>query len=91
MSDYHQSIDFKRCIIASEFIVDKNICVMFIYLQGCFTKELIIQLKIILEKITQVDFDITLIIENCRRRQHKCINNTVDFININEKEYFHHL
>ena len=65
MSDNHQSIYFKRYIIASEFIMDKNICVMFIYLQSCFTKELIIQLKIILEKITQVDFDITLIIENC--------------------------
>ena len=91
MSDYHQSIDFKRCIIASEFIMDKNICVMFIYLQSCFTKELIIPLKIILEKITQVGFDITLIIENCRRRQHKCISNIVDFININEKEYFPHL
>ena len=91
MSDYHQSIDFKRCIITSEFIMDKNICVMFIYLQSCFTKELIIQLKIILEKITQVGFDITLIIENCRRRQHNCISNIVDFININEKEYFPHL
>ena len=91
MSDYHQSIDFKRCIIANEFIMDKNICVMFIYLQSCFTKELIIPLKIILEKITQVGFDITLIIENCRRRQHKCISNIVDFININEKEYFPHL
>ena len=91
MSDYRQSIDVKRCIIASEFIMDKNICVMFIYLQSCFTKELIILLKIILEKITQVGFDITLIIENCRRRQHKCISNTVDFININEEEYFPHL
>ena len=90
MSDYHQSIDFKRCIIASEFIMDKNICVMFIHLQSCFTKELIIPLKIILEKITQVGFDITLIIQNCRRRQHKCIINTVDFININEEEYFPH-
>ena len=91
MSDYHQGIDFKRCIIASEFIMDKTICVMFIYLQSCFTKELIIQLKIILEKITQVGFDITLIIENCKRRQHKCISDIVDFININEKEHFPHL
>ena len=90
MSDNLKSIYLKRHT-ASEFIMDKNICVMFIYLQSCFTKELIIQLKIILEKITQVDFDITLIIENCRRRQHKCISNIVDFININEKEYFPHL
>ena len=91
MSDNLKSIYFKRCIIASEFIMDKNNCVMFIYLQSCFTKELIILLKVTLEKITQVDFDITLIIENCRRRQHKRISNIVDFISINEKEYFPHL
>ena len=90
MSDNLQSIYSKRCIIASEFIMDKNICVTFIYLQNCFTKELIIQLKIILEKITQVDFDITLIIENCRRRQHNCIIDIVDFINITEKEHIIH-
>ena len=90
MSDNLKSIYLNR-YIASEFIMDKNICVMFIYLQSCFTKELIIQPKIILEKITQVDFDITLIIENCRRRQHKRIGNIVDFININEKEHFPHL
>ena len=91
LSDYHHSINFKRCIIASEFVMDKNNCVMFIYLQSCFTKELIIQLKIILEKITQVDFDITLIIENCRKKKQHNISNIVDFININEKEHFHHL
>ena len=33
-----------------------------------------------------------MIIENCRKKkQHKCISNIVDFININEKEYFPHL
>ena len=91
MSDNHQSINFKRCIIASEFIMDKNNCVMFIYLQNCFTKELITQLKIILEKITQVDFDITLIIENCKRRQHNYIIIITDLINITEKEHIIHL
>ena len=90
MSDNLQSIYSKRCIIDSEFIMDKNICVTFIYLQNCFTKELIIQLKIILEKITQVDVDITLIIENCRRRQHNCIIDIVDFINITEKKHIIH-
>ena len=92
MSDNLQSIYSNRCIIASEFIMDKNICVMFIYLQSCFTKELIIQLKSILEKITQVDFDITLIIENCKKRQHNCIINITDLIiNITEKEHLIHL
>ena len=50
---------------ASEFIMDINIHIKFNYMRDSFTKELNIQLKIILEKITQVDFDITLLIENC--------------------------
>ena len=81
MSDNFKSIYFKRCIIASEFIMDKDICVTFIHLQNSFTRELIIQLKIILEKITQVDFDITLIIENCKRIQYTYIIDISDLIN----------
>ena len=88
MSDNFKSIYFKRCIIASEFIMDKDICVTFIHLQNSFTRELIIQLKIILEKITQVDFDITLIIENCKRIQYTYIIDIIDLINITEKESY---
>ena len=91
MSDNFKSIYFKRCIIASEFIMDKDICVTFIHLQNSFTRELIIQLKIILEKITQVDFDITLIIENCKRIQYTYIIDIIDLINITEKEHINHL
>ena len=91
MSDNLQSIYFKRCIIASELIMDKDICVTFIYLQNSFTRELIIQLKTTLEKITQVDFDITLIIENCNRIQYTYIIDITDLINIIEKEHIIHL
>ena len=91
MSDNFKSIHFKRCIIASEFIMDKDICVTFIHLQNSFTRELIIQLKIILEKITQVDFDITLIIENCKRILYTYIIDIIDLINITEKEHINHL
>ena len=45
MSDNIMSIYFKRCIIASEFIMDIDIHIMFSYVQASFTKELIIQLK----------------------------------------------
>ena len=79
MSDNIKSIYLQRCVIASEFRVDINHYCLFIYVQDCFTIELIIQLKIILEKITPVDFDITLLIKNCKRTQHpfikkECIN-----------------
>ena len=91
MSDNSKSIYPKRCIIASEFIMDIDIYILFIYLQDSFTKELIAQLKIILEKITQVDFDITLFIENCERLQHVYITYLIDFVNINkEKDKNHH-
>ena len=82
MSDNIKSIYLKRCIIASEFIMDSGIYTLFIYLQDSFTRELIIQLKIILEKITQVDFDITLLIGNCERIQYVYINHLIDFVNI---------
>ena len=55
---------------ASEFIMDIDIYILFSYLHDSFTKELTRQLKIILEKVTQVDFDITLLIENCGKVQH---------------------
>ena len=85
MSDNITSIYFKRCTIASEFIMDIDIYILFIYMQDSFTKELIIQLKIILEKITQVDFDITLLIENCGRVQYIYISHIIDFVNIIKK------
>ena len=53
----------RRYISASEFIMDIDNYIMFNYMQDSFTKEINIQLKIILEKITQVDFDINLLIE----------------------------
>ena len=70
MSDNLKSIYLKRYIIASEFIMDSDIYTVFIYLQDSFTRELIIQSKIILEEITQVGSDITLLIENCERIQY---------------------
>ena len=85
MSDNIKSIYLKRCIIASEFVMDIDIYALFICLQDSFTKELIIQLKIILEKITQVDFDITLLIENCERIQHVYITYLTDIVNIIKK------
>ena len=91
MSDNIKSIYLKRCIIASEFIMDSDIYTLFIYLQDSFTKELMIQLKIILEKITQVDFDLTLLIENCDRIQYVYINYLIDLVNIiKEKDKNHH-
>ena len=91
MSDNSKSIYLKRCIIASEFVMDIDIYTLFIYLQDSFTKELIIQLKIILEKITQVDFDITLLIENCERIQHIYITYLIDLLNIIKKRGSKHL
>ena len=91
MSDNLKSIYLKRCIIASKFIMDSEIYTLFIYLQDSFAKELIIQLKIILEKITQVDFDITLLIENCDRIQYVYITYLIDSVNIiKEKDKDHH-
>ena len=87
MSDNFKSIYFKRCIIASEFIMDSDIYIMFIYLQNSFTKDLSIQSKIILEEITQVGSDITLLIENCKRIQYTYIIDIIDLINITEKEH----
>ena len=86
MSDNIKNIYLKRCIIASEFVMDIDIYALFICLQDSFTKELIIQLKIILEEITQVDFDITLLIENCERIQHVYITYLIDFVNIIKKK-----
>ena len=91
MSDNILSIYFKKCIIASEFIMDIDTYTLFIYLQDSFTKELIIQLKIILEKITQVDFDITLLIENCERIHLIYIIGLIDFVNLYKKKYSKHL
>ena len=87
MSDNIRNIYFKRCIIASEFIMGIDIYIMPNIVQDSFTKELNIQLKIIiLEKITQADFDITLLIKNCGRVQHIHIIQPIDFVNIFEKK-----
>ena len=90
MSDNYKSIYFKRCIIASEFIMDKDSYTAFIHLQNSFTKELIIQSKIILEEITPVDSDITLPIKNCKRIQHIHTIYFTDSVNtIKEKDKDH--
>ena len=90
MSDNYKSIYFKRCIIAGEFIMDSDFYIVFIYLQNSFTKELIIQSKIILEEITQVGSDITLPIENCRRIQYVYTIYFIDLVNtIKEKDKDH--
>ena len=90
MSDNYKSIYFKRCIITSEFIMDKGSYTAFIHLQNSFTKELIIQSKIILEEITQVGSDITLPIENCKRIQYVYTIYFIDFVNtIKEKDQDH--
>ena len=91
MSDSLKSIYLKRYIIASEFIMDSDIYTVFIHLQDSFTRELIIQSKIILEEITQVGSDITLLIENCERIQYVYIIYLIDFVNIiKEKDKNHH-
>ena len=78
MSDNIMNTYFKRCIIASKFIMGKDIYIMPNIVQDSFTKELNIQLKItILEKITQADFDITLLIKNCGRVQHIHITQSI--------------
>ena len=91
MSDNIKSIYLKRCISASEFIMDRGIYTLFIYLQDSFTRELILQLKIILEEITQVGSDTALLIENCERIQYVYIIYLIDFVNIiKEKDKNHH-
>ena len=90
MSDNLKSIYLKRCVIASEFIMNKDIYTVFIHLQNRFTRELIIQSKIILEEITQADSDITLLIENCKRIQYVYIIYFIDIVNIiKEKDKDH--
>ena len=89
MSDNIMSIYFKRCIIASEFIMDIDIYIMSNYVQVSFTKELIIQLKIILEKFTPFGFDITLLIKNCGRVQYIYISQSINLVNIIRKR--HHI
>ena len=86
MSDNFRSIYFKRCIIASKFVMGIDIYIMPSIVQDSFTKELNIQRKIILEKITQVDFDITLLIKNCGRVQRIHIIQSIDSVNIFEKK-----
>ena len=66
--------------------MDIDIYIMCNYMQDSFTKELNIQLKIILEKITQADFDITLLIKNCGEVQHINIILSIDFVNIIKQE-----
>ena len=89
MSDnHHKGICLTDYISASEFIMDIDIYIMFSYMQDSFTKELNIQLKIILEKITQADFDITLIIKNCGEAQHIYITLFIDLVNIIKQKYY---
>ena len=90
MSDNIMSIYFKRCITTSKFVMGINIYTEPYCMQDSFTRELIIQPKIILEKITQVDFDITLPIENCERIQYTCIID-INLVNIIKKEHINHL
>ena len=91
MSDYIMSIYFKRCILISKFVMDINIYIVSNSMQNSFTRELIIQLKIILEKITQVGFDITLLIEICKRIHHIYIIGLIDLVNIIKKKHSRHL
>ena len=91
MSDNIKSIYLQRCIIASEFRMDIYNHYLFIYMQDCFTKELINQLKIILEKITPVDFDITLFIGNCIKIQQVHFTNLIDLVTIIKKRSSDHL
>ena len=92
VSDNIMNLYFKRYISASQFIMDIDIYIMFNTVQDCFTKELNIQLKTILEKITQVDFDITLLIKNCGEVQHIYITLSSDFVDlIKQKQYSKHL
>ena len=70
--------------------MDKDIYTAFIHLQNSFTKELFIQSKIILEEITQVGSDITLLIENCKRIHYVYIIYLIDLVNIiKEKDKDH--
>ena len=86
------SIYLMNYISASEFIMDIYIYIMFDYVQDSFTKELNIRLKIILEKITQADFDITLLIQNCEGMQHINIIWSIDLVNIiKQKPYSEYL
>ena len=85
------SIYFNRCITISKFVMGINIYIEPYSMQDSFTRELIIQPKIILEKITQVDFDITLLIEDCERIQYTCIIDIIGLVNIIKEEYINHL
>ena len=91
MSDNIKGIYLQRCIIASEFGMDINHHWLFIYVQDCSTIELIIQLKIILEKITPVDFDITLLIKNCKRIKYTHIVDIIDHVIVIRKKYINYL
>ena len=82
MSDNDMRINFMNYSIASEFIMNIDVDIMIDNMQDSFTEELNIKLKNILEKITQADFDIALLIKSCGEVHHINLILFVGFANI---------